>query len=181
MCENNEKRWYVAIVNNRSEKLCATKLEKLGVECYVPTQAEIHRWQSGAKRIVERVLLPAMVLVRVTEVERKSTIVNFPYIKRFMPNRACIANAYGKHPVAVIPDEQINRLKFVLGNTNAPIEFEQTSLGLGDKVRVARGGLMGMEGNIIECPDNGDAYFAIRVDFLGVAKVRVTREDLERI
>lgn len=194
MCDNKQKvsdtdtikvnstaQWFVAIVNNRSEKLCANRLEKLGVESYVPTQTEMHQWQSGAKKMIERVVLPAMVFVKTTENERKTTVVRQPYIKRFMPNRACSTNNYGKYPVAVIPDEQISRLKFILGNANAPVEFEQTAFKLGDKVRVIRGGLMGMEGNIIECNDKAEAYFAIRVDFLGVAKVKVSRENLEKI
>lgn len=178
---NEEIQWFVAIVHNRSEKLCANRLDKLGVENYVPIQKEMHQWKSGARKMVERIVLPAMVFIRTTERDRKSTVVKLPYIKRFMPNRSCTSNAYGRSPVAVIPNDQIDRLKFILGNSDAPVEFEPVSYRLGDKVRVARGGLMGMEGNIVECPDGENAYFAIRVDFLGLAKVKIARGDLEKI
>lgn len=169
--------WFVAIVNNKSERQCAQRLEKLGYECYVPTQTELHIWRTGVKKKVERIILPSMVFIHTTEHERKQNIVALPYVNRFMSNRACTANAFGKHPIAVIPDNQIQRLKFILGNADAPVEFDQMLFKLGDKVRVARGSLTGAEGNVIEC---GDAtYFAIQVDFLGVAKVKVKKEDLE--
>ncbi|GEM_PF-46008 len=171
--------WFVAIVNNKTERQCAKKLEKLGYECYVPTQKETHVWRTGVKKIIERVVLPSMIFIHTTEAERKHHIVALPYINRFMTNRAGSKGKFGKYPIAVIPDDQIQRLKFILGHTDAPIEFEQTTFSLGDKVRVIRGSLAGAEGYIIECFDA--TYFAIRVGFLGVAKVRISHKDLELI
>jgi len=171
--------WFVAIVNNKAERQCARKLENLGYECYVPTQAETHQWRNGTRKVVDRIILPSMVFIRTTERERKQQIVTLPYINRFLPNRASSKDAYGKHPIAVIPDKQMQRLKFVLGHADAPVEFEPVTFNLGDRVRVVRGGLIGAEGYVVECGD--DTYFAIRVDFLGVAKVRVMRDDIEKL
>lgn len=170
--------WFVAIVNNKSERQCAQRLEKLGYECYVPTQEELHVWRTGVKKVVNRIILPSMVLIHTTEAERKQRIVTLPYINRFMSNRASTKDTFGRSPVAIIPNNQIQRLKFILGNADAPVEFEPTTFKLGDKVCVIRGGLTGAEGHIIECGD--DTYFAIQVDFLGVAKVKIQKEDVER-
>jgi len=169
--------WFVAVVNNKAERQCAQKLEKLGYECYVPTQEEVHIWRTGIKKIVARIVLPSMIFIHATETERKQHIVTLPYINRFLSNRASCRNRFGKHPIAIIPDDQIQRLKFILGNADAPVEFEPITFKLGDKVRVVRGGLMGAEGHVVECGD--DTYFAIQVDFLGFAKVRVQKEDIE--
>lgn len=176
-----ERHWFVAIVNNKSERQCATRLQTLGYECYVPVQEETHLWRNGVRKQVQRIVVPATVFVHVTERQRMQEIVRLPYVKRFMPNRASATDAYGRHSVAVIPDVQMQRLMYILGNADAPVEFDQMAFRLGDKVRVLRGGLMGMEGNIIECAEGGSAYFAISVDMLGVAKVRVMKDDLERI
>ena len=173
--------WFVAIVGNKTERQCAKKLERLGYECYVPTQEEIHEWQNGVRKIVERIIIPAVVFLHTTDAERKQSIVKLPYINRFMTNLAGTKDKFGRHPVAVIPDNQIQRLRYILGNADSPVEFEHMSFRLGDKVRVIRGGLITMEGYIVECMDKTDAYFTIRVDCLGVAKVRVKREDLELI
>lgn len=177
----SENCWFVAIVGNKSERQCAKKLEKLGYECYVATQEEIHQWRNGAKKIVERIIFPAMIFIHTSEQERKQNIVNLPYIKRFLPNRASATDSFGRHSVATIPDYQIQRLKYILGNADAPVEFDAVSFKLGDRVRVIRGGLIGAEGNILECAEKDSAYFAIQVDFLGVAKVRIKKDDMELI
>lgn len=172
-----KKCWFVAIVNNKTERRCVHKLEKLGYECYVPTQSEMHVWRTGVKKVVERVVLPSMVFIRTTEKERKQRIVTLPFINRFLPNCARAKDVFGKHLVAIVPDEQIQRLKFILGNADAPVEFEEITFKLGDKVRIIRGGLAGAEGHVIDCGD--ETYFAICVDFLGAAKVKIQRDNLE--
>lgn len=173
--------WYVAIVNNHAERRCAMNLEKLGYECYVPVQEELHQWKTGARRIVDRIIFPAMVFIHTTDKERKQSIVNLSYIKRFLPDMASSTDSFGRHSVAVIPDCQIQQLKFILGNADTPVAFDATSYKLGDKVRVIRGGLLGAEGHIMECDEKGSAYFAVQINLLGVAKVRIKKEDLELI
>lgn len=173
-----KKYWFVAIVNNNTEKQCANKMEGKGYECYVPTQSETRMWRNGVRKVIDRIILPCMVLVHATETERKE-IVMLPYVSRFMTNCANSKDVFGKHPVATIPEGQIATLKFMLGHAEMPVEFEPPTFRLYDDVRVIRGSLAGVEGKVVEL---GDAtYFAIRVDFLGVAKVKVKPEDIERI
>lgn len=176
-----KKNWYVAIVNNRSERQCAKRLDLLGYETYVPVQTETHLWRNGMKKVVDRIILPAVVFIHTTDAQRRGEVVRQPYIKRFMTNLAGKADAFGRHEVAVVPDNQIQRLKFILGHADAPVEFEQMSFRVGDKVRVMRGGLMGMEGHIIKTNENNGAFFVLRIDYLGLAKVKVKEEDLEYI
>lgn len=170
--------WYVAIVSNNTEKQCAKRLEKLGYECYVPTQTETRQWRNGTINEVERIVLPTLLFVLTTEKSRSTHIVNLPFIKSFLTDRSRKTNSFGKHPFAVIPNEQIQRLKYILNNADSPVEITSETFHLGDKVRIARGGLMGMEGHIINC-DTPSTYFAIQIDFLGIAKVMVRMEDLE--
>lgn len=171
-------QWYVAIVRNNTEKQCACKLQKMGYECYVPTQTETHQWRNGTRNVVERIVLPSMVFVHITEQQRRTLVVGMPFVKRFLTDRGRKADRYGKHPVAVIPDEQIRRFMFILENSDSPVVFETAHIRLGDRVRIVRGGLMGMEGNVVRDEDN-TTYFTINIAILGVAKVMVKREDLE--
>lgn len=43
-------RWYVAIVSNNTEKVCAEKIAALGYDTYVPTQKELRRWKNGRRK-----------------------------------------------------------------------------------------------------------------------------------
>jgi len=174
--ENRE--WYVAIVSNNTEKQCAKKLQLLGFDCYVPTQKETRVWRTGVRNVIDRIVIPARIFVQATEKERKDYIAHLSYVKSFVVNH-CKRNKYGKHPVAIIPEEQLQRLKFVLGNADNSIEFEPKAFNLGDKVRVVRGSLTGIEGHIINCDNN--TFFAIQVEFLGAAKMIVQKDDLEYV
>lgn len=105
-------RWYVAIVSNNTEKVCAEKIAALGYDTYVPTQKELRRWKNGRRKIIDRIVIPAAVFVRCTEADRRHHVVNLPFVKRFMVNRAAATNQYGRHPVAIVPDREIEKLRF---------------------------------------------------------------------
>jgi transcription antitermination factor NusG len=174
-----KKHWFIAIVNNNSERKYGENLQKLGYETYVPIQSEERRSPSGRKRIVERVVLSALVFVYVTELERKE-MVKLPYINKFMTNRAGMVNDYNRHPLAIVPNEQINRLKFMLYHSEDPVTIESTPPKLGDRVTVIRGKLKGLVGNVIQS-DEGQAYIVVLLDIIGCAKVKINIIDTEVI
>ena len=58
----HSKRWYVALVRMHHEKKVAERLDKMGIENFVPVQQEIHQW-SDRRKIVESVLLPMICLL----------------------------------------------------------------------------------------------------------------------
>jgi len=176
----SNRHWYIGIVNNNTEKQCAKKLERLGFEVYVPTQAEIRKWRTGVKNVVDRIVLPSLIFIRTSEVERRQTIVNLSFVKRFMTNKAGTKDSYGKHPIAIIPDTQIEMLKFMLGNAESEVTIEEPPLKLGDKVRVFHGGLIGLEGHVDKIVD-GKAKIYILIDCLGCASVEVDKVSLELI
>ena len=179
-------RWYVAIVSNNTEKVCAEKIAALGYDTYVPTQKELRRWKNGRRKIIDRIVIPAAVFVRCTEADRRPHVVNLPFVKRFMVNRAAATNQYGWHPVAIVPDREIEKLRFILYNSDAAITIEPLPLRLGDKVRVVRGKLLGLEGNIVRCEshDSADAVnldIVVQLDILGCARMNISPTDLEKI
>lgn len=60
---NTEKQeWFVAIINNRSEKKYAQVLRNIGYEVFVPIQSEKHIWHNGTVKSVDRMLLPNYAL-----------------------------------------------------------------------------------------------------------------------
>lgn len=170
--------WYIAIVKNSTEKVCAQRLQDQGYECYVPYQTEEHIWKDGRRKQVDRILLRSVVLLHVTPQERLQAIKN-PFIFGFMVNRAAQPDKFGRYPVATVPERQIEHLRFMLYHSTQPVEIDAT-IRKGDKVRVCRGDLLGMEG-IVKYDPNGKPRFCISLDILGYATVEIDGRDVEKI
>lgn len=176
-----EKRnWYVAIVNNNSEKIYAEKLQKLGYESYVPTQKEERKWRNGNLNTIDKVILPSVIFIRVTESERLKEIANLPYIKRFMVDNSRAKNQFGKHPIAIIPNNQIEQLRLMLEHAESPVTIESVPFHLGDKIRITEGKMQGLEGYVYHC-DEGSSFIVVRLECLGCAKMRINNENVEII
>lgn len=166
-------RWFVAVVGNRAELAAADRLSAAGHECYVASQMETHIWKNGRKAKVRRVVIPAAVFIRCTERARRE-IVNLPFIKRFMTDRA----AGQRRKPAVVPEGQIATLRFMLGNSDSPVTVSAATLERGDSVRVIRGSLRGLVGEIIDSED-GRSELIVRMDFFGCARVSIDRVNVE--
>ncbi len=173
-----EAKWFVAIVNVRHEKAIAEKLTERGIECYVATQKELHIWKYGKRRMIDRVVIPSIIFVHCSEQKRRN-IVNLPFIYRFMVNRSADSGKLNK-PVAVISDAEINKLKFMLGQSDYPVEFIPTIFKIKDNVRVIRGKLAGLEGEIQENSD-GTHRLVVSLALLGGATVFIDSKDVEKI
>ena len=169
--EAHPKRWVAALVQMCTEKKVGERLTKLGVENYVPTQTEIRQW-SDRKKKVERVVIPMVVFVHTDEKTERSLRMQ-SFIRK-------ILTYPGQTAAAVIPDDQINRLKFMLRHSDSPVEMMEQHLKVGDKVHIVRGALQGLEGELCKyVPDK--SMVAVRIEGLGYACVSVSVEDLEII
>lgn len=173
----SEAKWYVARMNrNNVEKATAERLAKQKYETYVATQKVLRVWKNGRRKEVEQVVIPSMVFIHCTEAQRL-VAAHDPNISRFLTNRA---SNVGARKVVTIPDDQINRLKYMLGASDEPVEFTPEVYHTGDKVRVVRGNLIGLEGEVTEAVD-GKSTLIINIDLLGSAKLKISTADLERI
>lgn len=171
-------KWFVAIVNSRHEKAVRDKLQDINFESYVATQKELRVWNNGRRKIIDRVVIPSVVFVKCTDIERRN-IVNLPYINRFMVNRTAHSGGLNR-PVAVISDAEIEKLKFMLGQTERPVEFAPTIFRVNDNVRVIRGNLRGLEGEIKKNSD-GTHTLVVSLSLLGGATVFIEPHDVEKI
>ena len=168
--EAHPKRWIAALVQMCMEKKVGERLTKLGVENYVPTQTEIRQW-SDRKKKVERVVIPMVVFVH-TDEKTERTLRMHSFIRK-------ILTYPGQTNAAVIPDDQIDRLKFMLRQSDSPVEMMEHHLQVGDKVHIVRGALRGLEGEFYKNVDK--SMVAIHIEALGYACVSVSVEDIEII
>lgn len=173
-----KKEWFVAIVNNHSEKKYAQVLHNEGYEVFVPIQSEERIWRNGTVKILDRVLIAAMIFVYCTESERK-IIVNMPFVKRFMVDQSQ-KDKNGRHPIAKIPENQIDTFRELLEKADAPITIEMLPLHIGDRVKVVRGKLIGIEGKILQ-QKCGETFLIVEISLLGCAKLEISMTDVEKI
>lgn len=174
-----EINWFVAIVKPKTEKTVVNRLTDAGHEAYVPLQKEMHLWKNGRKTQIDRILIPGMVFIKTTETKRKE-IVSLPYILRFMVDSASAASSSGHRPVAKIPQDQIDTLRFMVGNSSSPIAFQSQAYQKGERVKVIRGSLKGLEG-VVGQTDSKNSELVINIDFIGSARLLIESINVERI
>ena len=162
------KRWYAALVQMNCEKKLAQFLHKSDIEYYLPVQNEIHRW-SDRKKKVERIVIPMIVFVHVNDTSFKD-ILRLSYVYK-------ILSYPGSSRPAVIPQQQIDVLKFMLNNAEAGVSFSQEKLLTGQDVEIIRGPLKGLKGKLTETPDNCHKL-VVDIECIGYASVNVDRRDV---
>src|SRR5690554_7924827 len=132
-----DKRWLAAYVKMHHEKKVRDHLISLNIDNFLPVQTEIRQW-SDRKKKVERVLIPMMIFVNVNS-EEQQTVVRLPSVIRYLVLR-------GDKMPTEIPDSQMESFKLMLDKSDQPVDFSSDNIQPGEKVKVTRGSLTGLEG-----------------------------------
>ena len=102
-----------------------------------------------------------MIFVHATPQER-AEVLTLSSVSRYMVLR-------GEHTPAVIPDLQMERFKFMLDYSEEAVEMCSTPLAPGKMVKVIKGPLAGMEGELVNV--DGRSKVVVRLEMLGCAGV----------
>ncbi len=113
-----------------------------------------------------------VVFVRLAQ-DEEDEFRRLPFILKF------ITYPGSKELATPIPDEQLERLKFLLHNADAKVTIVE-NLKVGDKVRIIGGPMKGLEGELSHIEENKPVV-AIRIDGLGYACVSLEKTNLELI
>lgn len=173
-------RWFIAIVGNRAERKSSETLQASGYETYVAGQREKHVWKNGRSKEVDRIVLPSLVFVRTTESDRKKRLAFLPCVRRFVTDPARRAEPGAPAPAAIVPDREMETLRFMLERAESPVSIEEKPLRVGNRVRVTSGRLLGLEG-IVRRTDSGRSRLYVALDILGCASVEIDRNLLELV
>lgn len=184
---DNNADWFIAVVTPNTEKSCQKKLQLLlakdasvQYESYVPIQQELHEWPSTGKRVwVDRVLCPCYLFIRCTDTVRYRIACQANFILHFLTDRAR-TTASGRNDFARIPHAQMLDFKRLVGDAETPVTIDPALLHAGSKVRVKTGRFAGMEAILDRDPD-GSPQIALRLNFLGYAKMALPLELLEMV
>ena len=166
----SKKRWLVAQVRIYHEKKTSERLTKMGIENYVPVQRKTHLWSDRRKQI-DHIVIPMKIFVRVDAQEQKDVLM-LSAVSRYMV-------LHGESAPAVIPDTQMEKFKFMLDYSEEAVNMSNAPLSPGEKVRVIKGPLRGLEGELVTL--NGKTKIAVRLDMLGCASVDMPVGYIERV
>lgn len=143
--------WYALHTRSRHEKMVAHRLQECGLETYLPTVKEVHRW-SDRKKKVEVPLFSCYVFLRCNlSPENRNHVYRIESVLGFVG---------GSGAGMSIPDEQIESIRKLLAQS-VPWR-SHPFLKVGQRVRVRGGALDGVEG--IFRSENGDHSLVISVE-----------------
>ena len=191
---NDKLYWFVAIVTPNTEKKAVERMDDLitywkeneivnqaeTVTAYVPIQKEVRYRPSTRKRVeVEKVLTSCYLFIRCSNAIRYKIASEAKFILHFLMNSATKTES-GSRDFARIPDEQMENFMRMVGDAENEVTIDPTRIHVGDRVRIKTGKLAGLEANICKEPD-GRTLLALRVDFLGYAKMECPIANLELV
>lgn len=181
----SEKKWFVGITRTHCERKIEDVLRREDYEVYLPSQTETHEWSRKRKRTITRLVIPGYIFIYCSEERRRVIFTDLkpltqPFLSRFLVNRLSKKNEFGIHSVATIPDDQMQKLMYMVGYSDEPVYLESTPLHVGDTIRIIRGKLKGFIGELEILPDK-TSKLIIRLNALGAAKINVNRNDVQII
>ena len=191
---NVKQYWFVAIVTPNTEKKAIERMDDLvqywkkqeildeteTVTAYVPIQKKVRYRPGTRKRVeVEEVLTSCYIFIRCSKAIRYKIASEAKFILHFMMNSATKTES-GSRDFARIPDEQMENFMRMVGDAENEVTIDPTRIHVGDRVRIKTGKLAGLEANICKEPD-GRTLLALRVDFLGYAKMECPIDNLELV
>jgi transcription antitermination factor NusG len=163
---HDQASWYAVTTKSRQEKVIASMLDYLEVPNFLPLVDEERRW-SDRKQIVAMPLFQGYVFVRITSSgEFQLRVLKVPGVVDFVRSRS------GPLP---IPAKEIEDVRAVLshGVGCSPCPF----LKAGDRVRVVRGPLDGIEGTLIRSGSQSKLVISVEMIQRSVA-VSVSESDV---
>jgi transcription antitermination factor NusG len=131
-----EEPWWALYTRHQHEKVVADMLAAKGFDIFLPLYESTRRWKDR-KKVLSLPLFPCYVFVR-GHLDRKLQVVSTPGVHMIL---------YHGEQVARIPGAEIEAIRIAV---NGPAQIEpHPFLKCGDRVRVMRGSLEGVEGILI--------------------------------
>ena len=159
MITTDKLNWYAAYTRVNQELVIKKKLDELGVENYLPQEERVRETPLGRKKI-RVILIHGLIFIRTD----KTT--SFSLLNDHLLNIVYLKDREGRCSL-IIPDKQMEDFMFLLDFSTDGVEVLNKDLKRGDRVRVIKGPLLGLEGELVGL--KGHKRVVIRLD--GVASI----------
>jgi len=169
-------QWYALHVHTRKEAFVASQLSGQGIECFLPTYKSLRKWSDRMKE-VELPLFPSYLFSRF-DFQNRRPVVMTPGVLQIVGN--------GSTAIPV-PESELSAIQTAVasGLPHQPWPY----IEVGEKVRVARGTLAGLEGILVNFKGNHRVVLsvgllqrsvALEVDLAWLVPVREHRKTAVR-
>jgi transcription antitermination factor NusG len=161
--------WFAIWTRSRQEKLVASIFDSLQVVHFLPLKSEIHRW-SDRKQAVTIPLFQGYLFARLNPTkDTRLRVLNTPGVAGLVGNQA------GPLP---LPDYEIENIRTVITQKMQCSTY--ASIPIGDRVRVIRGALAGVEGTLLRAHADSKLVLSVEMIRQSVA-VSICASDVEPI
>ena len=172
MVADNKLNWYAAYTRVNQELLIKKKLDELGIENYLPQEELVRETTLGRKKI-RVILIHGLIFVRTD----KAT--SFSLLNDYMLNIVYLKDRENRHSL-IIPDKQMEDFMFLLDFSTDGVEVLNKDLKRGDRVKVVKGPLQGLEGELVRL--KGHKRVIVRLDgVVSIATSYIPGSFLEKI
>jgi len=165
--DSSDSRWFAVWTRSRQEKAAAALLQSFGVQHFLPLKSEPRLW-SDRKQTVSVPLFSGYLFVRMNpNHDSRLQVLKTPGIAGF------VGNGTGPLP---IPDHEIEDIRTVIAGQ---VEYTvMPTLEQGDRVRVVRGPLAGVQGRLLQSNSTSRLMISIEMIYKSIA-VSLSCQDVE--
>ena len=162
-----ERKWFAVFTVPQNEKSVVRHFDMRAIESFLPTFETFRTWQNRQRKKIVLPLFPCYVFVRVAKQER-AKVLQCPGVIHIVGN--------GKEHVT-LPDSDIDVLR---SECNRKRIEPYNEFLLGERVRVRRGVMQGLQGTLVRIGQGVKFVFTIDLINQHVA-IQADAEDLEPI
>jgi transcription antitermination factor NusG len=168
--KRDDSGWWALYTRHQHEKVVADMLSAKGFEVFLPLYESVRHWKDRSK-MLSMPLFPCYVFVR-GGLNRRLQVVTTPGVHMIL--------FYGEN-VAIIPEADIQAIRTTV---EGPFQVEpHPFLKCGERVRVKRGPLEGVEGVLVRKKNKKNLYrLVLSVDMLAQSvAVEIDAADVEPV
>jgi len=163
--------WFAARTRNGQELSVRKTLSELGIEHFIPTK-DGYREYKGRRISVVVPLIPCLVFLRATKADACALANGRGVPVWYIIDRST-------RSMLVVPEKQMEDFRRVVDAVPDAVCPVDTVFAPGDKVEVVKGGLAGIEGEIIQEPKR--TYVVVSLGNLLCAKVKIPKSYLKLV
>jgi transcription antitermination factor NusG len=167
----NQELWFAARTRANQELGLRDALKKHEITHYLPTHIVTRRISDRVKR-VEVPVINNLIFIRTTKQHAFALVKDYAlklYYIRDIETGSLL----------IVPDKQMEDFMFVLDLSPESIRQCSETYASGDKVRIIKGDLAGVEGEMVRV--EGKTHVILRIPQVLVVSVKVPKSYLERI
>lgn len=180
----DDSSWYVVIVRQRNELVSRRILDGMKnldfqLETYVAAQKLLSFSTRNPRKVIERVVIPSKIFIRVDEQHRQEVLKLCPYLSGYMTDPSLNLTANGFRKFARVADSEIRTLRKILELVDAPVEYFDAQPKRGDKIQVLTGQFHGLKG--VVCEEGGKKRVTVILDKLGTFRFTLPIDEVGQI